>query len=160
MNDAIILDDGSILMPSGDKILQNGIIIKSNGDAILKDGTLIKDYESKQKDIERMNQEEISAINAVLDKLNYNSNEFRIKKSAETYTTLTYKDRDLLRLRIDDKEKSIRIFMPPELKSKYIDNKLFTNQTNKNQLFWFSYINNLFDYNDILLDVIEWINKA
>lgn len=104
-----------------------------------------------------MNPDEVSAINLILTKLPYN--DFKIEKTAVIYTTLKYKEYDLFRIRVDKVEKSIRIFIPPELKEKYIDNKLFTNQKNKNQFYWFSYINNLFDYTDILIDVIEWINK-
>lgn len=127
---------------------------------ILPNGDIFTYYVKSNLDGLEMNPEEVSAINAILDKLNYNSNEFSIKKTSITYTTLLYKNYELLRIRVDKNEKSIRIFIPPQLKNKYINNKLFTNQTNKNQLFWFSYINNLFEYNDILLDVIEWINQA
>lgn len=127
---------------------------------ILPNGDIFTYYVKSNLDGLEMNPEEVSAINAILDKLNYNSNEFSIKKTSITYTTLLYKNYELLRIRVDKNEKSIRIFIPPQLKNKYVNNKLFTNQTNKNQLFWFSYINNLFEYNDILLDVIEWINQA
>lgn len=127
---------------------------------ILPNGDVFTYYVKSNLDGLEMNPEEVSAINAILDKLNYNSNEFSIKKTSITYTTLLYKNYELLRIRVDKNEKSIRLFIPPQLKNKYINNKLFTNQTNKNQLFWFSYINNLFEYNDIILDVIEWINQA
>lgn len=131
-----------------------------NKEVILPNGDVFTYYvKSNLNDNLEMNPDEAEAINAILEKLNYEGN-FSIKKTSLTYTTLLYKQYDLFRIRVDKNERSIRIFMPPELKDKYIDNKLFTNQKNKNQLYWFSYINNLFDYNDILLDVIEWINKA
>ena len=131
-----------------------------NKEVILPNGDVFNYYvKSNLNDILEMNPDEVEAINAILEKLNYEG-DFSIKKTSITYTTLLYKQYDLFRIRVDKNERSIRIFMPPELKSKYIDNKLFTNQKNKNQLYWFSYINNLFDYNDIILDVIEWINKA
>lgn len=131
-----------------------------NKEVILPNGDVFNYYvKSNLNDNLEMNPDEVEAINAILEKLNYEG-DFSIKKTSITYTTLLYKQYDLFRIRVDKNERSIRIFMPLELKSKYIDNKLFTNQKNKNQLYWFSYINNLFDYNDILLDVIEWINKA
>ena len=131
-----------------------------NKEVILPNGDVFNYYvKSNLNDNLEMNPDEVEAINAILEKLNYEG-DFSIKKTSITYTTLLYKQYDLFRIRVDKNERSIRIFMPPELKSKYIDNKLFTNQKNKNQLYWFSYINNLFDYNDIILDVIEWINKA
>ena len=131
-----------------------------NKEVILPNGDVFNYYvKSNLNDNLEMNPDVVEAINAILEKLNYEG-DFSIKKTSITYTTLLYKQYDLFRIRVDKNERSIRIFMPPELKSKYIDNKLFTNQKNKNQLYWFSYINNLFDYNDILLDVIEWINKA
>lgn len=131
-----------------------------NKEVILPNGDVFNYYvKSNLNDNLEMNPDEVEAINAILEKLNYEG-DFSIKKTSITYTTLLYKQYDLFRIRVDKNERSIRIFMPPELKSKYIDNNLFTNQKNKNQLYWFSYINNLFDYNDILLDVIEWINKA
>lgn len=127
---------------------------------ILPNGDVFTYYvKSNLNDNLEMNPDEVSAINLILDKLNYEG-DFSIKKTSITYTTLLYKQYDLFRIRVDKNERSIRIFIPPELKDKYIDNKLFTNQKNKKQLYWFSYINNLFDYNDILLDVIEWINQA
>lgn len=131
-----------------------------NKEVILPNGDVFNYYvKSNLNDNLEMNPDEVEAINAILEKLNYEG-DFSIKKTSITYTTLLYKQYDLFRIRVDKNERSIRIFMPPELKSKYIDNNLFTNQKNKNQLYWFSYINNLFDYKDILLDVIEWINKA
>lgn len=131
-----------------------------NKEVILPNGDVFTYYvKSNLNDNLEMNPDEVEAINVILEKLNYEG-DFSIKKTSITYTTLLYKQYDLFRIRVDKNERSIRIFMPPELKDKYIDNKLFTNQKNKNQLYWFSYINNLFDYNDILLDVIEWINKA
>lgn len=107
---------------------------------------------------DEMNPNEISAINLILTKLP-ESNDYRIKKTAIAYTTLVYKDCDLLRIRVDDNEKSIRIFVPPKNKNKWIDSPLFKSQSNKNQLYWFSWINNLYDYTEVLLDAISFINE-
>ena len=107
---------------------------------------------------DEMNPNEISAINLLLTKLP-DSNEYSIVKPSLTYTTLKYKDYDLLRIRIDKNEMSIRVFIPPDIKNKWINSPLFNNQSNKNQLFWFSYINNLFDYVEPLIDAIAFINK-
>lgn len=126
---------------------------------MLPNGELFTYYVKSNIDgYEDMNPDEISAINLILTKLP-ESNDYRIKKTAVTYTTLVYKDYDLLRIRVDNNERSIRIFVPPKNKDKWIDSPLFKNQSNKNQLFWFSWINNLYDYTEVLLDAISFINE-
>lgn len=126
---------------------------------MLPNGELFTYYVKSNIDgYEDMNPDEISAINLILTKLP-ESNDYRIKKTAVTYTTLVYKDYDLLRIRVDKNERSIRIFVPPKNKDKWIDSPLFKNQSNKNQLFWFSWINNLYDYTEVLLDAISFINE-
>ena len=126
---------------------------------MLPNGELFTYYVKSNIDgYEDMNPDEISAINLILTKLP-ESNDYRIKKTAVAYTTLVYKDYDLLRIRVDNNEKSIRIFVPPKNKDKWIDSSLFKNQSNKNQLFWFSWINNLYDYTEVLLDAISYINE-
>lgn len=104
-----------------------------------------------------MNGDEVEAINNILDNLGYDG-EFSIEKNSSDYTTLKYKGYDLFRIKIHN-VKWISIFIPPTLKNKYIDSPLFKD-AKKNTMHWQSTINNLYDYKDILLDVIEWINKA
>lgn len=130
-----------------------------NKTIMLPNGELFTYYVKSNIDgYEDMNPDEISAINLILTKLP-ESNDYRIKKTAVTYTTLVYKDYDLLRIRVDNNEKSIRIFVPPKNRDKWIDSPLFKNQSNKKQLFWFSWINNLYDYTEVLLDAISFINE-
>lgn len=105
-----------------------------------------------------MNPDEINLINLILEDLNYNSNDFKIEKKSNDYTTLTYKQYDLFRLKVSEYS-WISIFIPPAIKKKWIDSPLFADEDKKTHLHWISYINNIYDYKDVLLDSIEFINK-
>lgn len=108
----------------------------------------------------KMNKDEIDVINAILKKLDLDASDFKIVKPCEDYTTLQYKERDLFRLKYTEKAKWIKILIFPSYKNDYIDNPLFSKQKNKNQVFWQSYIENIFDYNEIILRAVNEIKKA
>ena len=105
-----------------------------------------------------MNLDEINLINLILEDLNYPSNEFKIVKNSNEYTTLKYKEYDLFRIKVADYS-WISIFIPPTIKSKYNDSPLFYDEPKKTHLHWKSYIKNIYDYKEVLLDGIEFINK-
>ena len=125
---------------------------------MLPNGDLYTYYVKSNLDDIEPNPDEISAINLILSKIPIN-NGFSINKPSLTYTTLKYKEYDLIRVRVDNNEMSIRVFVPPTIKDKWINSLLFINQSNKNQLFWFSYINNIFDYTEVILDAINHIDN-
>lgn len=106
-----------------------------------------------------LNENENKVIYAIMDKLGVNSSMYRIEKNSDDYTTLKYKQYDLIRVKFTNNTKWIKILMvDKELKNKYNDDPLFESQKNKNELMWKSIINNIYDYNDILKQVIEKID--
>lgn len=106
-----------------------------------------------------LNEDENKIIYAIMDKLGINSPMYRIEKNSDDYTTLKYKQYDLMRVKFTNNTKWIKILMvDKELKNKYNNDPLFESQKNKNELMWKSIINNIYDYNDILKQVIEKID--
>lgn len=83
--------------------------------------------------------------------------ETTIAHNCKDYTTLKYKDYDIVRLKYGDLSKWIEVFVRD--KKKYMDNPLFEAQKNKNQLYWKSKINTIEDL-DKYIDIIkEHINN-
>ena len=84
----------------------------------------------------------------------------QIVSNTENYTTLKYKEHDLIRLKYSDKSKWITIFIPPKYKEHYINDPLFEKQKNKNQLHWKSSLDteqDLTKYVDFcLMDINFW----
>lgn len=106
------------------------------------------------------NEDEDRVIYSILDKLDINKSYCRIEKNSDDYTTLKYKDYDLIRIKYTTNTQWIKIlFIDKELKAKYNDDPLFAAQTKKTELMWKSVINNIYDYNDILKQVVEKIDK-
>ncbi len=101
------------------------------------------------------NSDEVELLTCIINHMGLDINDFEFKKTAENYTTLTYHNHDLIRLHSDDKSSWIRL--PIYNISKYENDLRFKNQTNKNQHFWFSYINNLFEFEDVITDAMEYI---
>ena len=95
---------------------------------------IIKD-EGKEKNITEENL--LLQIVKDLDLKNYD-----IVKNSDDYTTLTYKEYYIVRIKYTDSVKWISICLCKNDKKNNIDNILFKTQKNKNQLFWKSYINN------------------
>lgn len=102
---------------------------------------------------------EIEAANIIIDDLGLDKSLFKYVKPCDDYSTIQYKGFDFIRIKYTDKSKWIRIPMTTEMRKKYNDNPLFDAEKNKNKVMWKSEINNLHDYKDILLEVIEFRNK-
>lgn len=84
-----------------------------------------------------------------------------IVSNTSHYTTLRYGIMDLLRLKYSEKTKWLTILITPKVKKEYIDNDLFTNQKNKNQLHWKSFIDDpseLSNFVEICLKDIDFID--
>lgn len=113
-------------------------------------GTIISSSDKPQ------NEDENRIIYAILDKLDVDTEMCKIEKNSTDYTTLKYKQYDLLRIKYTNGAKWIKILMAnKELKNEYMDNPLFEAQKNKNEIMWKSTINNIDDYIDILNKVIK-----
>lgn len=113
-------------------------------------GTIISSGDKPQ------NEDENRIIYAILDKLDVDTEMCKIEKNSTDYTTLKYKQYDLLRIKYTNGAKWIKILMAnKELKNEYMDNPLFEVQKNKNEIMWKSTINNIDDYIDILNKVIK-----
>ena len=70
---------------------------------------------------------------------------YEIVNNSDDYTTLKYKEYDLIRLKYTDRSKWISLFLTKEDRDSNIDNPLFEVQKNKKQLFWKSFITQDFD---------------
>lgn len=105
------------------------------------------------------NADEEEIANLIVDDLGLDKALFEYKKPSEDYSTMTYKNVDLFRLKYTEKARWIKCFMSQEAKKIYADNELFKSQTNKGQVFWKSNINSIFDYKDVLLMGTEQIDK-
>ena len=99
-----------------------------------KNNNIIKN-ENKEKNITEEN-----LLLQIVKELNIK--DYDIVKNSDDYTTLTYKEYDIVRIKYTDSAKWISICLCKNDKKNNIDNILFKTQKNKNQLFWKSYINN------------------
>ena len=103
---------------------------------------------------------EIETANTIIDDLGIDKTLFKYVKPCEDYSTIQYiDDVDLFRIKYTDNAKWIKVYMPPELKKKYMDDPLFDAEKKKTGVFWKSNINDLHDYKDIILEGIEIRNK-
>lgn len=85
--------------------------------------------------------------NEILEKIakDIKIDNYVIINNSTDYTTLKYKDYDLVRLKYTESSKWISLFLTKEDKNNNINNILFDAQKNKNQLFWKSNINSDID---------------
>lgn len=102
---------------------------------------------------------EIDELVYIINKLNAPNELFKIVKNSNNYSTAQYHNIDIIRLKKTATTQWIKIFMVNPYKKEYIDSPLFTQQKNKNELFWISYYNNLDDYIDIINKAIDLRNK-
>ena len=118
-----------------------------------KDGKLIIGNEPK-----KMVQEEIDCLNKIIAM--FPNKTFSIEKNSDDYTTLKYKDYDLVRVKIGANSQWLSCFIiDKDIKTKYINNKLFEIQKNKNQLHWKSKLSDIEDYKEIIEKHINFIDK-
>lgn len=96
--------------------------------------------------------------NLIINDLDIEPSLFKYEKKSDDYSTITYKERDLFRIKYTSLAHWITIFMPPKDKAKYIDNPLFAIQKNKNQIYWKSQMNSIYDYKDVLLNAINFFD--
>lgn len=78
-----------------------------------------------------------------------------IVSKCNDYTTLCYKEHDIVRLKCSDKSKWIKVFIFKENKEQYINSELFVNQKNKNEYMWKGSFNDMDDI-DNYLDIINY----
>ena len=93
---------------------------------------------------------------------NFKSKDFYIEHNSSNYTTLCYHEYDIIRLKYGSIAKWIEIFIVPKYKEKYINDSLFDEQENKNQLYWHSSIQNIQDLNkfkDIVKEDMKFIDE-
>lgn len=86
---------------------------------------------------------------------NYKKNfdyDLTIEHNSQDYTTLKYKDYDIVRLKYGDIAKWIKVFVQD--KNKYMNDPRFEEQKNKKELFWKSTIYKIEDL-DNYIDVIK-----
>lgn len=105
-----------------------------------------------------LNDEEVELIKAILTHIGLNYNDYTFVANSKTYTTLKFGEYDLIRLH--NSNSSCWIKLPIFNKNKYENDSRFEEQKNKNELYWKSTINNIFDYEDVITDAIEGIIKA
>lgn len=97
-----------------------------------KNNNIIKNENKEKNNIEK------DLLLQIVKELNIN--DYDIVKKSDDYTTLTYKEYDVVRLKYSDSAKWISICLCKNDKKNNIDNILFKTQKNKNQLFWKSII--------------------
>ena len=96
--------------------------------------------------------------NLIINDLYIDFSLFKYEKKSDDYSTFTYKERDLFRIKYTSEARWIAIFIPPKDKQKYIDNPLFSIQKNKNQIYWKSNVHSIYDYKEILLNAINFFD--
>lgn len=79
--------------------------------------------------------EEETILNNFIDTLDVPKEDFKIEKKSDNYTTLVYKDRDLIRLKYTDLAKWVEVIVVRDMKKKYLDSPLFEENT-KSKVFW------------------------
>ena len=115
----------------------------------------------KQQEYENPNAEEEENILKEYIK-DFKNKKFHIEHNSKNYSTLCYRDYDIIRFKYGSIGKWIEIFIVPKYKNKYIDNSLFNEQANTNQLYWHSSIKNIKDlkkFNDIVIEDIKFIDE-
>lgn len=83
--------------------------------------------------------------------------EFAIEHNCKDYTTLKYKDYDIVRLKYGNQAKWIKLFVQD--KKKYINDPLFEAQNNKNELYWKSTLNTIEDLDKYINIIKERLEK-
>lgn len=103
--------------------------------------------------------DEDKILNDLIEQLGKPKENFEIQKRSEEYTTLRYKDNDLVRLKYSTGSKWIDIFMSNDLRQQYVDSDLFL-ANRKNKLFWRSklYTDDLKEYIDIIKTALDSMN--
>lgn len=102
---------------------------------------------NKEKNVNQVEKNILEQIANYLSLSDYN-----IVANSDDYTTLEYKEYDIVRLKYSQRTKWISIFMTNNDKKENIDNVLFDAQKNKKQLLWKSIIT---DDIDIYLNFIK-----
>lgn len=87
--------------------------------------------------------------------LDFNSG-FSLSKTAEIYTTLKYKEWDIARLHSDNLHSWVKLYICD--KEKYKDDPRFEKFKNKTKVFWEMPITNMYGFEDILRDAINYID--
>lgn len=111
-----------------------------------------------EQDYEHVKSEE-DAANTIIEDLGVDKSLFEYAKPSEDYSTIRYKGFDFFRIKYTGNTKWIRIPMSTNMRKVYKNNPLFEAEPNKNKVMWKSNINNLLDYKDILLEVIQFRDK-
>ena len=70
---------------------------------------------------------------------------FSVSKKSKDYTTLVYKEYDVMRIKISDRSRWIAVYVSGQDRKKYMDDPLFAKQLNKKEFAWKSEISNLED---------------
>lgn len=112
-----------------------------------------------ESNYEHVSDEDI-ILNDLIKQLGKPKENFEIQKRAEDYTTLRYKDNDLVRLKYSKGAKWIRLLIIYELRDQYIDSDLFEANSKKN-LWWKSklYTDDLKEYIDIIKEILDYIDN-
>lgn len=113
--------------PSKPEITANVQISLSRNGHALKDNGEYADLEPEE--------EEREACQAVIDEL-ADFDGFEIQKRALRYTTLKYKDYDVMRIALNDTERWLSVSLSQDDRDAYEDDARFDAQTNKKQLMW------------------------
>lgn len=98
---------------------------------------------------------EKEAANTIIDDLGIDKSLFEYAKPSLDYSTIRYKGIDLFRIKYTDNTKWIRIPMTTPMRKRNMNNPLFDAEPNKNKVFWKSDINNLLDYKEYLIEMIN-----
>lgn len=123
-----------------------------NKNELLKD----KDLTINQKEKDLLEQ----IINAIIDE--FIISDFNIVKNCNDYSTLQYKQRDLVRIKYTNNSKWISLLMvDKKCKEDNINNPIFENEKNKNKLHWKSLLNNddIHVYIPLIIKNCEYINN-
>lgn len=106
---------------------------------------------------ERQNPNIITEESVLYDFIKKFDYDLKVVHNSSDYTTIQYHDVDILRFKYgysEYKGKWVKVFIVPKYKKKYIDNPLFKEQENKNQLFWKSTIENIEELNNFI-DIVK-----
>ena len=105
--------------------------------------------------------EEEAILNNFIDTLDYKKEDFKIEKKSKEYTTLTYKEHDLLRLKYTDNVQWVKVIVEGDMIKLYSDSPLFETEEKRNQLFWKSILKDkdLTPYKPLVNYEISLINK-
>lgn len=140
----------------GAKLVENAKYCTHCGNQILFSVKL--NFSGVEQEYEHVKTEK-DAADIIINDLGLDKSLFEYVKPSQEYSTIRYKGFDLFRIKYTANTKWIEVPMTTQMRKVNKNNPLFIAEKNKNKVFWKSYITDLHNYKDLLLETINFREK-